>query len=59
MLRGRGFHRVIHQCFLCKCQIKGKCQCKYWSLRKSKVIKVIPIDEALADSEAEGCWVLA
>jgi hypothetical protein len=31
---GRGFHRVIHQYFFCKCQIKGKCQCEYWSLRK-------------------------
>jgi hypothetical protein len=27
--------------------------------RKSKVMKVIPIDEALAGSEIEGCWVLA
>jgi hypothetical protein len=26
-------------------------------LRKRKVIKVIPTDEALADSEADGCWV--
>jgi hypothetical protein len=59
MLRGRGFHGVIHQCFFYKCEIKGKCQCSYWSLRKSKVIKVIPIDGALAGSEAEGCWVLA
>jgi hypothetical protein len=25
---------------------------------KRKVIKVIPTDEALADSEADGCWVL-
>jgi hypothetical protein len=25
---------------------------------KRKVIKVIPIDEALAGSEADGCWVL-
>jgi hypothetical protein len=24
---GGGFHRVIHQYFFCKCQIKGKCQC--------------------------------
>jgi hypothetical protein len=27
-------------------------------LKKKEVIKVIPIDEALADSEADGCWVL-
>jgi hypothetical protein len=26
--------------------------------RKRKVIKVIPMDEALAGSEADGCWVL-
>jgi hypothetical protein len=26
--------------------------------KKSKVIKVIPIDEALAGSEIDGCWVL-
>jgi hypothetical protein len=58
MLRVRGFHRVIHQYFFCKYQIKGKCQCGYWFLRKSKVIKVIPMDEALAGFEAEGCWVL-
>jgi hypothetical protein len=25
---------------------------------KKKVIKVIPTDEALADYEADGCWVL-
>jgi hypothetical protein len=25
---------------------------------KRKVIKVIPMDEALAGSEADGCWVL-
>jgi hypothetical protein len=25
---------------------------------KRKVIKVIPMDEALACSEADGCWVL-
>jgi hypothetical protein len=25
---------------------------------EKKVIKVIPTDEALADSEADGCWVL-
>jgi hypothetical protein len=25
---------------------------------KREVIKVIPIDEALAGSEADGCWVL-
>jgi hypothetical protein len=25
---------------------------------EEEVIKVIPIDEALADSEAKGCWVL-
>jgi hypothetical protein len=25
---------------------------------EEKVIKVIPIDETLAGSEAEGCWVL-
>jgi hypothetical protein len=25
---------------------------------KKKVIKVIPTDEALADSEADGCWAL-
>jgi hypothetical protein len=25
---------------------------------KNKVIKVIPIGEALASSETEGCWVL-
>jgi hypothetical protein len=25
---------------------------------KRKVIKVIPIDEALAGPEADGCWVL-
>jgi hypothetical protein len=25
---------------------------------RSKVIKVIPMDEALAGSEAESCWVL-
>jgi hypothetical protein len=24
MLRGRGFHRMIHQYFLCKCRMKGK-----------------------------------
>jgi hypothetical protein len=27
MLRRRGIHRVIHQYFFCKYQIKGKCQC--------------------------------
>jgi hypothetical protein len=25
-------------------------------LKKKEVIKVIPTDEALADSEADGCW---
>jgi hypothetical protein len=25
---------------------------------EEKVIKVIPVDEALASSEAEGCWIL-
>jgi hypothetical protein len=25
---------------------------------KRKAIKVIPIDEALAGSDADGCWVL-
>jgi hypothetical protein len=25
---------------------------------KSKVMKVIPVDEALAGSETDGCWVL-
>jgi hypothetical protein len=25
---------------------------------KRKVIKVIPMDEAFADSEADSCWVL-
>jgi hypothetical protein len=25
---------------------------------KEKVIKVIPVDGALAGSEAEGCWIL-
>jgi hypothetical protein len=25
---------------------------------EEKIIKVIPVDEALADSEAEGCWIL-
>jgi hypothetical protein len=25
---------------------------------EGKVIKVIPVDEALAGSEAEGCWIL-
>jgi hypothetical protein len=27
-------------------------------LKKKKVIKVIPTDEALAGSEADGCWAL-
>jgi hypothetical protein len=27
-------------------------------LKEKEVIKVIPIDEALAGSEADGCWVL-
>jgi hypothetical protein len=31
-LRNRDIHRMIHQCFFCEYQIKGKCQC--WSLRK-------------------------
>jgi hypothetical protein len=26
-------------------------------LKEKEVIKVIPIDEALAGSEADGCWV--
>jgi hypothetical protein len=26
--------------------------------KERKVIKVIPMDEALAGSEADGCWVL-
>jgi hypothetical protein len=25
---GKNLHRLIHQCFFCKYQIKGKCQCK-------------------------------
>jgi hypothetical protein len=25
---------------------------------EEKVIKVIPVDEALAGSKAEGCWIL-
>jgi hypothetical protein len=25
---------------------------------EERVIKVIPVDEALAGSEAEGCWIL-
>jgi hypothetical protein len=27
-------------------------------LEEKKVIKIIPTDGALADSEADGCWVL-
>jgi hypothetical protein len=55
LLRHRDIHKLIHHCFLWKCQIKNECQC--WSLRE-RVIKVIPVDGALAGSEAEDCWVL-
>jgi hypothetical protein len=31
--RGR-LHGLINQCFFCKCHMKSKCQCKWWSLKK-------------------------
>jgi hypothetical protein len=59
MLRWRNLHRLIHQCFFCKWQIEGKCQCKEWSLKGSKIIRIIPADGALAGSEVvDGCWIL-
>jgi hypothetical protein len=59
MFRGRSLHRLIHQCFFCKWQMKGRFQCKWWSWRESKVIRVIPIDGTLAGSGAvDGCWFL-
>jgi hypothetical protein len=36
--------------------MKGKCQCKYWFLKESKVVRTIPTDGALAGSEVvDGC----
>jgi hypothetical protein len=52
MLRDGDIHKLIHHCFLCKCQIKNECQ---WFIFKERTVKVIPVDGALAGSEIEGC----